>query len=86
MEVIKSEYLDADRLTLQQLFEGAMYGMVDKLDAHSSFISRAEKKRFQEGLDQVFGGVDVLVNNAGIFRDQVIWKMSDEQWQDVIDV
>ncbi len=33
-----------------------------------------------------FGGLDVLVNNAGIFRDQVIWKMSDEQWQQVINV
>ncbi len=32
------------------------------------------------------GGLDILVNNAGIFRDQVIWKMTDEQWRDVIDV
>ena len=29
---------------------------------------------------------DVLVNGAGIVRDSVVWKMSDEQWQDVIDV
>lgn len=33
-----------------------------------------------------WGGIDVLVNNAGIVRDQVSWKMSDEQWCDVIDV
>lgn len=33
-----------------------------------------------------FGGVDILINNAGIFRDQVIWKMTDDQWRDVIDV
>jgi len=32
------------------------------------------------------GGLEILVNNAGIFRDQVIWKMSDEEWRDVIDV
>jgi 3-oxoacyl-[acyl-carrier protein] reductase len=32
------------------------------------------------------GGIEILVNNAGIFRDQVIWKMTDEQWQQVIDV
>ena len=31
-------------------------------------------------------GLDILVNNAGIFRDQVIWKMSDEEWRDVVDV
>jgi 3-oxoacyl-[acyl-carrier protein] reductase len=32
------------------------------------------------------GGIEILVNNAGIFRDRVIWKMTDEQWQQVIDV
>ena len=32
------------------------------------------------------GGLDILVNNAGIVRDQVIWKMTDEQWGDVINV
>ncbi|MHC5022873.1 MAG: SDR family oxidoreductase [Planctomycetota bacterium] len=32
------------------------------------------------------GSLEILVNNAGIFRDQVIWKMTDEQWHQVIDV
>ncbi|MCP3902256.1 MAG: SDR family oxidoreductase [Planctomycetes bacterium] len=32
------------------------------------------------------GSLEVLVNNAGIFRDQVIWKMTDEQWREVIEV
>lgn len=32
-----------------------------------------------------FGGLDILVNNAGITRDQVIWKMSDEQWHHVLE-
>jgi 3-oxoacyl-[acyl-carrier protein] reductase len=32
------------------------------------------------------GGIEILVNCAGIIRDRVIWKMSDEQWQSVIDV
>lgn len=29
---------------------------------------------------------DILVNNAGIARDSVVWKMTDEQWDDVIAV
>lgn len=33
-----------------------------------------------------WGGIDILVNNAGIVRDKVSWKMSDDQWRDVIDV
>ncbi|MCK6457975.1 MAG: SDR family oxidoreductase [Phycisphaerae bacterium] len=39
-----------------------------------------------ESFAGAWGGIDVLVNCAGIFRDSVIWKMSDEQWRDVIDV
>jgi 3-oxoacyl-[acyl-carrier protein] reductase len=33
-----------------------------------------------------FGGIDILVNNAGINWDGVIWKMSEEQWDSVIDI
>lgn len=32
------------------------------------------------------GRVDILVNNAGITRDAVVWRMSDEQWSDVLAV
>ena len=38
-----------------------------------------------ESFASQFGGIDILVNNAGIFRDQVVWKMTDDQWRDVID-
>ncbi|MCB9063357.1 MAG: 3-oxoacyl-ACP reductase FabG [Halobacteriovoraceae bacterium] len=31
-------------------------------------------------------GIDVLVNNAGITQDATVLKMTDEQWQRVIDV
>ena len=39
-----------------------------------------------ESFVQEMSGVQILVNNAGIVRDQVIWKMTDEQWRRVIDV
>ncbi|WP_120500946.1 3-oxoacyl-[acyl-carrier-protein] reductase [Roseovarius sp. EL26] len=32
------------------------------------------------------GGLDILVNNAGITRDQIFMRMSDEEWQSVLDV
>ncbi len=34
----------------------------------------------------VMGSVDVLVNNAGVTRDNLFMRMSDEEWQSVIDV
>ena len=33
-----------------------------------------------------FGRVDVLVNNAGILRDRTILKMTDEEWEAVLQV
>ncbi|MEV1121217.1 SDR family NAD(P)-dependent oxidoreductase [Actinosynnema sp. NPDC049800] len=33
-----------------------------------------------------FGGLDVLVANAGILRDRVLWKMSDDDFDAVVDV
>ena len=31
-----------------------------------------------------WGGMDVLVNNAGITKDQLILRMTEEQWDDVL--
>lgn len=33
-----------------------------------------------------FGGLDIIVNNAGYTWDSVIQKMSDEQWDAILDV
>ncbi len=38
----------------------------------------------QKALDE-FGKVDILVNNAGITRDALILKMSEEEWDLVLD-
>ncbi len=35
---------------------------------------------------QEFGGIDILVCNAGINRDAVIWKMTEEQWDQVMNI
>jgi NAD(P)-dependent dehydrogenase (short-subunit alcohol dehydrogenase family) len=33
-----------------------------------------------------FGGIDVMVTNAGVLRDTVLWKMSDEDFDTVVSV
>ena len=32
-----------------------------------------------------FGSVDILVNNAGILRDKTLKKITEQEWQDVLD-
>ncbi|MBM4278135.1 MAG: 3-oxoacyl-ACP reductase FabG [Deltaproteobacteria bacterium] len=33
-----------------------------------------------------FGKVDILVNNAGVSKPNMLYKMSEEQWDEVIDI
>lgn len=45
-----------------------------------------EVNKFYEEVIKKYGRVDILVNNAGITRDAMTRKMTDEQWNMVIDV
>lgn len=51
-----------------------------QVDVSSSKDTEEAIKRVQEE----FGRVDVLVNNAGITRDQLLMKMQEEDWEAVI--
>lgn len=42
--------------------------------------------RFVAAALETFGGLDIIVNNAGYTRDGVIQKQSDEQFQSMLDV
>ncbi len=43
-------------------------------------------ERFIKTALDTFGGIDIIVNNAGFTWDAVIQKMSDQQWQTMLDV
>ena len=45
-----------------------------------------EVQKMVEDIRQEFGRLDVLVNNAGITKDRTLAKMTQEEWQKVIDV
>ena len=46
----------------------------------------ADAQRIVKAALDVFGKIDILVNNAGINSDGVCWKMTEEQWDRVIQV
>jgi 3-oxoacyl-[acyl-carrier protein] reductase len=43
-------------------------------------------ERFVQTAIERLGGLDIIVNNAGYTWDSVVHKMSDEQWQAMLDV
>jgi 3-oxoacyl-[acyl-carrier protein] reductase len=43
-------------------------------------------ERFTQAALDSFGGLDIIVNNAGYTWDSVIQKMTDEQWDAILDV
>ncbi len=48
--------------------------------------SAADVSRLVEAAIAAYGRVDILVNNAGIARDQLLLRMSEEDWDRVLEV
>ena len=49
----------------------------------------ADFESSQSFVDEVikeFGGFDILINNAGITRDNLLMRMSEEQWDEIMEV
>jgi 3-oxoacyl-[acyl-carrier protein] reductase len=58
-------------------------------DAITLVVDVSDAASVAAGLEYVVektGRLDVVVNNAGILRDRVVWKLSDEDWQAVLGV
>ena len=58
-------------------------------EAEANFGSVVDFKTAQGMIDQAidqFGGLDIVVNNAGILRDVIFHKMTEEDWDAVIAV
>ncbi|ASY55825.1 3-oxoacyl-[acyl-carrier-protein] reductase [Sinorhizobium sp. CCBAU 05631] len=82
--------------------QGAIVGLhgtrVEKLEALANTLGervrifpanlsdRVEVKALGEKADTELGGVDILVNNAGITKDGLFVRMSDEDWDNVLEV
>lgn len=56
---------------------------VANFDSVSSFS--AAQGMVEQAVDEL-GGLDIVVNNAGILRDTIFHKMTEEDWDNVIDV
>jgi 3-oxoacyl-[acyl-carrier protein] reductase len=53
---------------------------------HADVANTAEVNAAVDRVIGETGRVDILVNNAGILRDNVLWKLTDEDWEQVLAV
>jgi 3-oxoacyl-[acyl-carrier protein] reductase len=58
-------------------------------DAFSATADVADREQVEAAVEETvsrFGRLDILVNNAGVIRDNLFFKMSDEDWDLVMSV
>ncbi len=71
--------------------EDALKTLADELGERAHVtpanLSSAEgAAKLAEDAESAMGGIDILINNAGLTRDQLAMRMKDEDWQTVLDV
>jgi 3-oxoacyl-[acyl-carrier protein] reductase len=78
-------YVSAGSATRAQTLVDELNGAGGKVKAYQSDAANyAEAEALIAAVTQDFGRIDVLINNAGITRDTLIMRMSEEQWDEVI--
>jgi 3-oxoacyl-[acyl-carrier protein] reductase len=68
--------------------------LVKELESYGTQIKgyRSDASKFEEAEKLIadivtdFGAIDIVVNNAGITKDGLLMRMSEENWDDVINV
>ncbi len=78
-------YLSSDEKAQTVVKEAVNYGV--KVIAYRSDASDYQQaEKLINDVTEAFGKIDILINNAGITKDTLMLRMSEEQWDQVMDV
>jgi 3-oxoacyl-[acyl-carrier protein] reductase len=58
----------------------------DGLAIVANVSSAADVARMMDAAIAAYGHIDILVNNAGITRDHLLLRMTDSEWDDVLNI
>lgn len=82
----KVAVIDINEDALQHIQSEFQEKGYDILALKANVVSFEEVEAAMEQVVEQFGSLDILVNNAGIIRDNLLFKMTDHDWDQVIDV
>ncbi len=82
-KVVISSRNAEDCLRVQKEFEGQGY---DCLGKAADVSSMEDCKALVSATLDTFGPVNILVNNAGITKDNLMMRMKEDQWDDVMTI
>ena len=69
-----------------KVFEAELASIGVKAKGYQSNAAEfAEAERLVDDITKEFGSLDVLVNNAGITRDGLLMRMTEQHWDEVMD-
>jgi 3-oxoacyl-[acyl-carrier protein] reductase len=69
-----------------KVFEAELASLGVKAKGYQSNAAEfAEAERLIDDITKEFGSLDVLVNNAGITRDGLLMRMTEQHWDEVMD-
>lgn len=89
--IAREFYNNGYELFLSGTRKAVLNDLVGELGArtHSAVSDLKNTKNAQTLIEQAIekmGGVDILINNAGITKDNLFIRMSDEEWNAVLDI
>src|SRR4051812_10794255 len=62
LERVRQDYVDGDKVTYQELIQGAMKGMLNTLDPHSEFMDVSKYDELKKDTQGEFGGVGIVIS------------------------
>lgn len=78
--------IDIDEQGLSESFHELSREAYCLLTLKADVTNRSDVEGAMEEVSSRYGRIDILVNNAGVIRDNLLFKMTDADWDTVMDV
>ncbi len=77
LERVRQDYVDGEKITYQDLIQGAMKGMLSTLDPHSEYMELSKYEELKKDTQGAFGGVGIVIQPTKDGQLTVVSPMED---------